>query len=131
MTSRTGPAYATRRFLRPTGRALKAEFLLVVTTCADAEQGRDLATALVRERLAACVNAVPRVSSTYRWDGKIEHADECLLLIKTTRDRFEALEQAIKARSRYDLPEILAVQVDGGSAEYLRWVEASVQPGGT
>jgi periplasmic divalent cation tolerance protein len=54
-----------------------------------------------------------------------------LLLIKTTRDRFEALEQAIKARSRYDLPEILAVQVDRGSAEYLRWVEASVQPGGT
>jgi periplasmic divalent cation tolerance protein len=109
---------------------LKADFLLVLTTCADAEQGRDLATALVREQLAACVNAVPRVSSTYRWDGKIEHADECLLLIKTTRDRFTALEQAIKARSRYSLPEILVVQVDGGSAEYLRWVEDSVQPGG-
>jgi periplasmic divalent cation tolerance protein len=111
---------------------LKADFLLVVTTCADAEQGRDLAAVLVRERLAACVNAVPRVSSTYRWDGKIEHADECLLLIKTTRDRFEALEQAIKARSSYELPEIIAVEVERGSVEYLQWIEASVRrPGGT
>jgi periplasmic divalent cation tolerance protein len=110
---------------------VKTDFLLVVTTCGDAEQGRDLATALVRDRLAACVNAVPRVSSTYRWDGKIEHADECLLLIKTTRERFGALEQAIKARSRYELPEVIAVEVERGSAEYLRWVEASVQPGGT
>ena len=99
------------------GERLKADFLLVVTTCADAEQGRELAAALVRERLAACVNAVPRVASTYRWDGKIEQADECLLLIKTTRDRFEALEQAIKTRSRYELPEIIAVAVDRGSAE--------------
>jgi periplasmic divalent cation tolerance protein len=110
---------------------LKADFLLVVTTCADAEQGRDLAAALVRDRLAACVNAVPRVSSTYRWDGKIEQAEECLLLIKTTRERFGALEQAIKARSRYELPEVIAVDVERGSAEYLAWVEASVQPGGT
>jgi periplasmic divalent cation tolerance protein len=97
-----------------------------MTTCADVEQGRELAAVLVGERLAACVNAVPRVSSTYWWDGRIEHADECLLLIKTTRDRFPALEQAIKARSRYELPEILAVAVVGGSAEYLRWVQASV-----
>jgi periplasmic divalent cation tolerance protein len=93
---------------------LNADFLLVVTTCADAEQGRDLATALVRDRLAAC-----------------EHADECLLLIKTTRDRFAALEQAIKARSSYELPEIIAVEVESGSEEYLRWVESSVQPGCT
>jgi periplasmic divalent cation tolerance protein len=113
------------------GELLKADFLLVVTTCADAEQARDLAMALVRERLAACVNAVPRVSSTYRWQGKIEHTDECLLLIKTTRGRFEALEQAIKARSSYELPEIIAVEVERGSEDYLRWVDSSVQPGGT
>jgi periplasmic divalent cation tolerance protein len=112
------------------GQRVKADVLLVVTTCADAEHGRDLAAALVRERLAACVNAVPRVSSTYRWDGKIEQADECLLLIKTTRDRFEALEQAIKARSSYELPEIIAVEVERGSDEYLHWVESSVRPGG-
>lgn len=110
---------------------MAGDFLLVVTTCGNPEQGRELAQALVGEHLAACVNVVPRVSSTYWWDGKIEHADECLLLIKTTRERFEALEQAIKARSRYELPEILAVPVDRGSAEYLRWIEASVQPGGT
>jgi periplasmic divalent cation tolerance protein len=110
---------------------LAADFLLVVTTCGSAEHGRELAEALVGARLAACVNVVPRVSSTYWWNGKIEHADECLLLIKTTRGRFAALEQAIKGRSQYELPEIVAVQVDRGSAEYLRWVETSVQPGGT
>jgi periplasmic divalent cation tolerance protein len=54
-----------------------------------------------------------------------------LLLIKTTRDRFEALEQAIKARSSYELPEIIAVEIERGSDEYLCWVESSVQPGGT
>jgi len=97
-----------------------------MTTCADAEQGRELARALVAERLAACVNAVPRVSSTYRWQGEVEQAEECLLLIKTTRARFAALETAIKARSRYELPEVLAVPVVAGSAEYLEWIASAV-----
>ncbi|HEY5569117.1 MAG TPA: divalent-cation tolerance protein CutA [Gammaproteobacteria bacterium] len=110
----------------PRGLTLSADPLLVMTTCADAVQARELATALVAQRLAACVNSLPHVSSTYRWDGKIERSEECLLLIKTTRDRFAALEREIKARSRYELPEVLAVRVDGGSAEYLSWVEACV-----
>ena len=131
MTWRAGRAYARRRFLRPTGRALEGDFLLVVTTCGNAEHGRELAQALVGERLAACVNVVPRVSSIYWWDGKIEHADECLLLIKTTRERFDALERTIKARSRYELPEIIALGIEDGSTEYLRWLEASVALKGT
>ena len=105
---------------------LKAQPLLVITTCANADDARALAAALVGDRLAACVNAIPQISSTYRWAGKIEVADECLLLIKTTRDRYPALEGAIKARSKYELPEILAVRIDAASAEYLRWIEASV-----
>jgi periplasmic divalent cation tolerance protein len=100
--------------------------LLVMTTCASPDQARELAAALVGERLAACVNALPQVSSTYRWEGKIDVAEECLLLIKTTRARFKALEQAIKARSTYELPEILAVRIDAGSDEYLQWICASV-----
>jgi periplasmic divalent cation tolerance protein len=105
---------------------MPAEPLLVMTTCADAAEARELATALVAQRLAACVNSLPHVSSTYRWEGKIERSEECLVLIKTTRDRLAELELEIKARSRYELPEVLAVRVDGGSTEYLRWVEASV-----
>jgi periplasmic divalent cation tolerance protein len=105
---------------------LEADPLLVMTTCANAEDARELAAALVGDRLAACVNAIPRVSSTYRWAGKIEVADECLLLIKTTRARYPALAASIKARSKYELPEILAVGVDAASDEYLRWIATSV-----
>jgi periplasmic divalent cation tolerance protein len=97
-----------------------------MTTCASADQARELAAALVGDRLAACVNALPQVSSTYRWEGKIDVAEECLVLIKTTRARFTAVELAIKARSTYELPEILAVRIETGSAEYLRWIGAGV-----
>jgi periplasmic divalent cation tolerance protein len=105
---------------------LSADPLLVLTTCADAAEAKELATALVTQRLAACVSSMPRVSSTYRWEGKVEQAEECLLLIKTTRDRLSALEQEIKSRSSYELPEVLAVRVDTGSSEYLSWLKTSV-----
>jgi len=105
---------------------LNVDPLLVMTTCANAEEARALATAIVGERLAACVSALPGVASTYRWEGKVEEAEECVLLIKTTRDRLASLEQAIKARSSYELPEVVAVRVDAGSAAYLQWVQASV-----
>ena len=97
-----------------------------MTTCASADQARALAAALVAKRLAACVNTLPQVSSTYRWEGKIEVADECLLLIKTTRARYAALEREIKVQSAYELPEIVAVRLDGGSSEYLQWLATSV-----
>jgi periplasmic divalent cation tolerance protein len=105
--------------------AVTSDLLIVMTTCAAADADR-LAARLVGERMAACVNSVPHLSSTYVWNGKIEHADECLLLIKTTRARFPALERAINEYSAYELPEIIAVAVDSGSAAYCAWVEASV-----
>lgn len=110
--------------------AMSTEALLVMTTCEDAKAARVLATELVSLRLAACVNALPHVSSTYTWNGRIEHSDECLLLIKTTRARLPAVADTIKARSSYELPEVLTVGIDGGSPEYLRWVQTSVAPEG-
>jgi periplasmic divalent cation tolerance protein len=100
--------------------------MLVLTTCDAPDDAAGLAEALVEARLAACVNAVPRVSSTYRWNGNIEHGEEVLLLIKTTAAQLGAVERVIKARSRYELPEVLTVRVDGGSADYLAWIGASV-----
>lgn len=100
--------------------------LLVLTTCANAEEAQRLAVELVERRLAACVNTVNQIASTYRWQGKVEQGQESLLVIKTTEERFAALEAIIRERSSYDLPEVLAIRVLGGSAQFLEWLEASV-----
>jgi len=100
--------------------------LLVLTTCANAEEAQRLAVELVERRLAACVNTVNQIASTYRWQGKVEQGQESLLVIKTTEERFAALEAIIRERSSYDLPEVLAIRVLGGSAQFLEWLGASV-----
>lgn len=101
--------------------------IVVLTTCADAAEAERLADRLVSERLAACVNRLEGVVSTYRWQGAVERGRECLLLIKTTEARLAAVERAIRQCSSYDLPEVLAIAATGGSAEYLRWIGTSVE----
>ena len=107
---------------------LHGEHLLVLTTCGSAEEASKLAEALVARRLAACVNRIEGIVSTYRWKRAVQQDAETLLLIKTTTERLEQLEASIKELSRYELPEILAVPIHGGSLEYLEWVSASVGP---
>lgn len=102
--------------------------LIVLTTCDNPEQAQRLADGLVEERLAACVNRIDGVQSTYRWKGAVERDAESLLVIKTTAERYNELEQAIKRISGYELPEVLAVRVEGGLPGYLSWVEDSVEP---
>lgn len=85
-----------------------------------------LAQGLVESRLAACVNLVPRVVSTYRWNEAVQRDDEALLIIKTRADRFDDLRIAVLARHPYELPEIIAVDVTAGHAPYLDWILASV-----
>lgn len=102
------------------------ETLLVLTTCGELDEAETLAEALVAERLAACVNVVAGIRSVYRWQGDVERGAEVLLLIKTTRERFTGLEAAIRSRSSYELPEVLAVPVADGSAAYLSWVAEAV-----
>jgi len=100
--------------------------LLVLTTCASADEAESLAASLVEQRLAACVNTLGRVQSTYRWQGRVEHGQESLLVIKTTDARLAAVEHVIRERSSYELPEVLAIPVHGGSAAYLGWLADSV-----
>ena len=83
-----------------------------------------IATALVDERLAACVNRIGGVRSTYRWQGKVCHDSESLLVIKTTRERFDAVRERILALHPYELPEVIAVDIAHGHAPYLAWIEA-------
>jgi periplasmic divalent cation tolerance protein len=100
--------------------------LLVLSTTGSESEAREMAQTLVERRLAACVNIVPRIRSVYRWQGKIEQAEEYLLLIKTTKAREEELRSAICELNSYELPECIAIPVESGSAEYLKWVEESV-----
>lgn len=97
---------------------------LLLSACADAATAERIATALVEEGLAACVTLLPGARSVYRWRGAIEHADECVLLIKARADDYPALEQRLLALHPYDVPELLALPVLGGNPDYLAWLEA-------
>ena len=99
--------------------------LLVLITC-PASAADSLARALVEQRLAACVNALAGVRSTYHWQGQIEQGDEVLLLAKTSSERYEALQAAICQLHPYELPEVIAVPLSRGLPAYLRWVGESV-----
>lgn len=100
----------------------------MLTTLPDAASAQTLAEHLVSVRLAACVNILAPCRSVYRWQGKVENAEEVPLLIKTTADRYPALEAAIRAQHPYELPEIVAVPMDRGLPAYLAWVAAETSP---
>jgi periplasmic divalent cation tolerance protein len=100
---------------------------LVVTSSGSRDEAQRIARALVERRLAACVNIVPNIQSIYRWKEKIEEADECLLLIKTTTSAFESVRDAIKELHKYELPECICIGIEAGSAEYLKWLGTSVR----
>lgn len=101
--------------------------ILVLCTCPDNTAAERIASALVEEQLAACVNRLPGIASTYRWQGKICRDTEQLLLIKTTRARFETLRARILALHPYELPEVIAVDIAAGHLRYLDWIEASTR----
>ena len=99
---------------------------LVCTTAGSEEEARKIAHALVELKLAACVNIVPQIQSVYRWKGKMEEAEEWLLLIKTTDAAFARVCDAIKQIHSYDLPESIAFEIQDGSPEYLQWIAESM-----
>jgi periplasmic divalent cation tolerance protein len=100
---------------------------MLVLCTAPAGVAEVLARQLVEERACACVNVLPGVRSVFRWQGKVDTADECLLLAKTTRAASANLRERIAALHPYDVPEVLEVAVDGGLPAYLRWLADAVQ----
>jgi periplasmic divalent cation tolerance protein len=104
-----------------------ARVQLVLCTVPDREAGQRIARTLVDEGLAACVNVVAGLHSTYRWQGAVETADEALLLVKTTAARFAALRDRLVALHPYELPEVIAVDVAAGLPAYLEWVAAGTR----
>ena len=101
--------------------------LLILCTCPDAESAGHIARVLVEERLAACVNRVPGLTSVYRWQGEIHEDNEVLLLIKTRRELFELLRARIIELHPYDVPEVIALEIAAGHAPYLEWLRTETK----
>jgi len=97
--------------------------LLVLCSCPDTDTARELANSLIDARLAACVNISAPSQSVYRWQGETESAEEILLNIKTLAKHYQRLEQHIRQRHPYQVPEIIALPVTQGLPDYLKWVE--------
>lgn len=105
---------------------INGDILVVLVTVPSIEEGWTIARALVTERLAACVNLVPEIRSVFFWEGAVQEAAEALLVIKTRRERYEALQRRVLELHTYSVPEVLALPVAAGSPPYLAWVGETV-----
>jgi len=101
---------------------------IVLTTAGSGEEAEKIARQLVERGLAACINIVPRIRSVYRWQGKVEEAQEWLLVIKTTATAFGEVRQTIAELHSYELPECICLTIEDGSASYLQWIAECVSP---
>jgi periplasmic divalent cation tolerance protein len=100
--------------------------IVVLSTASSADEAEKIARRLVEDRLAACVNLVPGMRSFYRWKGSIEDSQEWLLIVKSSRDRFEALRTALEKLHSYEIPEVIALPVVDGARNYLNWMDGEL-----
>jgi periplasmic divalent cation tolerance protein len=107
-----------------------SEIIQVTTAVGSREEAEQIATALVEQRLAGCVQIVGPVRSVYRWQGAVEQGDEWLCLAKTSRDAYAEVEAAIRELHSYECPEVIATPIVAGSEAYLDWLGDSVGPDG-
>jgi periplasmic divalent cation tolerance protein len=100
---------------------------IVLCTVPDQETGGQIASTLVTEQLAACVNIIPGITSIYRWKGAVEQDQEALLLIKTGEDSWQLLQERIRELHPYELPEIIAVPINTGQTDYIKWITSCLK----
>ena len=103
-----------------------SEPLVVLITAGSQEEADRVASTLVAEMLAACVNVIPGVTSVYRWEGEVQRDQEWLLVAKSRRDVLNDLVKRVQVLHSYDVPEIIALPLVGGSEAYLRWIDSEV-----
>ena len=103
-----------------------SDAIVILCTCPDEETASRLAGGLVEKQLAACVNILPGIRSIYRWQGMVSDDPEVLMVIKSLASWFEEVEAWLQEHHPYEVPEVLALPVEKGSAKYLEWIEASV-----
>jgi periplasmic divalent cation tolerance protein len=102
------------------------EYIVILVTCNDAEEARNIAELLLEQRLAACVNIVPEVNSSFWWEGEINTAEESLLIIKTGAKKLAEIVHSVKAVHTNTVPEIIALPIIGGNQDYLDWIDHEV-----
>jgi periplasmic divalent cation tolerance protein len=105
----------------------KTDRIIVLITAGSEEEAHKIAELLVKERKAACVNIVPTVDSLFWWEGEIESARESLLLVKTKASLFPEIAKLVKGTHSYEVPEIIALPIIGGSEDYLKWLDIACQ----
>jgi periplasmic divalent cation tolerance protein len=96
--------------------------LVVMVTAATLEEASSISDQLVRSRLAACATIIPKVHSTYWWEGKLMTDQEAMIFLKTTSEKFQALQEAVQEMHSYKVPEIIAMPVSKGMPQYIEWV---------
>ena len=101
------------------------EYIIVFVTTESAEKAAVIAKSLVEDKLAACGNIVGNIRSIYRWQGEVADESEALLILKTQRNLFDKLRDRVLKLHEYDVPEIVAVNIEAGNQAYLRWLEAN------
>ncbi|PKU69505.1 protein CutA 1, chloroplastic [Dendrobium catenatum] len=117
------------RALHSTGMAAASTVpsIVVYVTVPNHEVGKKLAESIVNEKLAACVNIVPGLQSIYWWDGKVQTDSEELLIIKTRESLLNSLTEHVKANHEYEVPEVIALPINGGNDKYLEWIKNSTR----
>lgn len=100
--------------------------ILIFITAKNSREANRIAEALIRKKLAACVNIAGRVNSIFRWQGKIDHAKEVLLIAKSRKDKLPKILKTVKSLHSYEVPEIIALAIIGGYRPYLEWIDGSV-----
>jgi periplasmic divalent cation tolerance protein len=97
--------------------------IVIYCTCPDIETAQRISRLAVEQRLAACINQIPGITSIYTWDGNIQQDQEVLLIVKTIEERFDDFQKLVNDEHPYDLPEIIALPVTQGSPDYLDWIK--------
>jgi len=105
----------------------KSAYTVLFTTTSSSEEAQKIAEVLVNQRKAACVNIVPKVSSLFWWQGKLDSAEESLLIIKTKASQLAGIIRLVKESHSYDVPEIIALPIVGGNQDYLDWIDREVE----
>ncbi len=103
--------------------------ILILSTTDTPELARQIAAAIVGAGEAACVNIVPSIRSIYRWKGNVQDEGECLLLIKSTSEKFEPVRSRIRQLHTYQIPEVIAIPITAGDADYLAWMRSAIGEG--